>query len=138
MAASTAGAIKALIEAAGLGLAAYRDEAPERAALPHVIITEDVALVPSGSDGTFDRGAGPHSSRETVQVSLWERWRDAGGLKGESYTLRDALVALLDGAALPVAPTHVWGVLFRSRRRLVERDVNLVQTAITIEVVRDI
>lgn len=119
-------------------MAAYRDEAPERASLPHVTILEEIALVRTGADGRFDREAGSQSSTETAQVSLWEHWREADGDKGESYTLGDALIRLLDGATLPVAPTHVWGVLFRSSRRLVERENNLVQTAITIDVVRDI
>lgn len=138
MAASTSGALKALIEAGGLGLSAYRDDPPERALLPHITILEDIAIVPDGVDGRYDRDSGTHSVRETVQVSLWERWRDKAGDKGESYTLRDALVRLLDGATLPVAPTHVWGVKFVSAQRLVEKPANLVQTAITIEVVRDI
>lgn len=141
MAASTAGAIKALIESAGLGLAAYRDEAPKGATKPYVTILERIAVVPNGSDGRFDHDAGAHSINETVQVSLWEQWREAadGGALRESYTLSDALVRLLDGASLPVAPTHVWGVLLQSSRRLPpERDTNLVQTAMTLLVVRDV
>lgn len=140
MAASTAGALKALIEAGGLGLSAYRDKAPPAAPLPHVTITERITLVRNGADGRFDHDAGPRTANETVQVSLWEHWRNpATGALSESYTLSDALTRLLDGTTLPVAPTHVWGVLFRSSRRLPpEVDTNLVQTAITIEVVRDI
>jgi hypothetical protein len=138
MSATTSGALKTLIEGAGLGLAAYRDDAPERAPLPYVTILEHIAVVPSGSDNRYDTGAGPHSFDETVQVSLWEEWRTRAGAKGESYTLRDALIRLLDGARLPTAPTHVWGVRFMSARRLVEEDTNLVQTALTLEIVRDV
>lgn len=140
MAASTSGALKALIEGAGLGIAAYRDEAPDATALPYVTIFERIALVPNGIDGRYDRDSGPHTGNETVQVSLWEQWRDpTTRALSESYTLSDALVRLLDGAALPVAPRHVWGVKFLSSRRLPpELDANLVQTAMTIEVVRDI
>lgn len=141
MAASTAGALKALIESGGLGISAYRDEAPDGAPLPYVTILERIALVPN-VDGRFDRDSGPHSANETVQVSLWEQWRDLSlphKPLTESYTLSDALTRLLDGASLPVAPTLVWGVLFRSSRRLPpELDTNLVQTAITCDVVRDV
>lgn len=140
MAASTSGALKALIEAGGLSISAYRDEAPDGSTLPYVTILERIALVPNGVDGRYDRDSGAHSGNETVQVSLWEQWRHpTTKALTESYTLSDALVRLLDGAPLPVAPTHVWGVRFLSSRRLPpELDTNLVQTAITIEVVRDI
>ncbi len=121
-------------------MAAYRDEAPAGATLPYVTIFERLALVPNGVDGRFDRDSGPHVGNETVQVSLWEQWRspETGALT-ESYTLSDALVRLLDGASLPVAPTHVWGVKFISGRRLPpELEANLVQTPLTLEVIRDI
>ena len=48
MAATIAGALKAHIESLGLGLAAYRDEAPEGATLPYCVITEAVATDPDG------------------------------------------------------------------------------------------
>lgn len=140
MAASTAGAIKALVEGAGLGVPAYRDEAPAHSTLPYVTIIERIALIPDGIDGRFDRDSGPHTGRETVQVDLWEQWRNPStGAVSESYTLSDALTRLLDGAALPVAPTLVWGVKFISSRRLPpELEANLVHTALTLEIVRDI
>jgi hypothetical protein len=142
MAATTAGALKALIEAGGLSLSAYRDEAPDDTTLPYVTITERIALVPNGVDGRYDRSSssGPHTGNETVQVSLWEQWRHpTTKALTESYTLSDALVRLLDGAALATAPTHVWGVRFLSSRRLPpELESNLVQTALTLVVVRDV
>jgi hypothetical protein len=105
------------------------------------VILEGIALVPDGSDGRFDKGASatPHSVKEDVQVSLWQRWRSpTTGVEGESYTLPDALVSLLDGSFLPAAPKHVWGVKFISSRRLTEKDPNLVQHAMTFKVVRDL
>lgn len=140
MAASTAGALKALIEAGGLGISAHRDEAPANSTLPYITILERIALVPDRSNARFDHGAGAQAGNETVQVDLWERWRDpATKALNESYTLSDALVRLLDGASLPVAPTHVWGVKFISSRRLPpEQEANLVHTAFTLVIVRDI
>jgi hypothetical protein len=137
MAATTAGALKALIEAGGLSLAAYRDDAPKDAVLPYVIVHEGIALVPSPTDSRFDRAGGRPSGEETVQVSLWQQWRDSGGVMVESYTLPDALAELLDGAVLTASPKHTWGVRFISSRRLPERSSNLVQHAMTVEVVRD-
>lgn len=139
MAASTAGALKSLIEAGGLSLAAYRDAAPERAGLPYVTVREAIAVVPSASNARYDRAGTAPTGRETAQVSLWQRWRDpATGTVAESYTLPDALAELLDGAQLTASPKHVWGVHLVSSIRLLEVDENLVQTAITIEIVRDI
>lgn len=138
MAATTAGALKAFIEAGGLGLSAYRDEAADKATLPYVVIHEAIAIVPDGSDGRFDKDSA-HSVREDVQVSLWQRWRATStGVVGESYTLPDALINLLDGSHLPAAPKHVWGVKFVSSRRLPEKDPNLVQHAMTFKIIRNV
>lgn len=139
MAASTAGALKALVEGAGLSLAAYRDLAPERATLPYVVVNEAIAIVPTASSARFDRAGTAPTGRETAQVSLWQRWRNPEtGAMAESYTLPDALIELLDGAQLSAAPSHVWGVLVLSSRRIIEQEENLVQHAITVEIVRDI
>lgn len=137
MAASTAGALKAYIEAGGLALAAYRDAAPKDAAYPHVLIHEAIALVPSLANARYDRAGTAPAGLETVQVSLWQRWRDASGAMAESYGLADDLASLLDGAGLADAPTHVWGVRLVSSVRLLDTAKNLVQHAITVEVVRD-
>lgn len=138
MAATSAGALKTLIEAGGLSLAAYRDEAPPDTVPPYVTVNESVALVPDLANARYDRAGTSPTGRETVQVSLWQRWRspETGGV-GESYTLPDALAELLDGAMLTAAPKHVWGVHLVSVSRLIETDTNLVHHALTIEVVRD-
>jgi len=96
--------------------------------------------VPDRSNARFDHGSGPQAGNETVQVDIWEQWRDpATKALSESYTLSDALARLLDGAGLPVAPTHVWGVKFISARRLPpEQEANLIHTALTVEITRDI
>lgn len=137
MSATTAGALKALIEAGGLGLAAYRDEAPKGAAYPHVLVHENISLVPSASNSRYDRAGTAPAGTETVQVSLWQRWRDSGGAVAESYSLADDLASLLDGAQLVTAPTHVWGVRFINSVRLPDGQKNLVHHALTVEVVRD-
>lgn len=137
MSATTAGALKALIEAGGLGLAAYRDEAPKSATYPHVLVHEAISLVPSLANSRYDRAGTPPAGIETVQVSLWQQSRGSDGAVAESYSLPDDLASLLDGAQLATAPTHVWGVRFINTVRVIDRTKNLVHHALTIEVVRD-
>lgn len=141
MAATIAGALKALIESAGLGLAAYRDEAPKDASPPFVIIHEGISLVPDPSNARYD--GSERQAREEVQVSLWQQWRTTGtGGNNESYTVADALKEALDGAELPTSgngapPKHVWGLRFLSSRRILDRDNNRVHTPMTVEVIRN-
>lgn len=147
MSASTGNAIKAYIEAGGLGLGAHRDVAPdgttpwsaERGATPFVTITDGIAVTPSSINASL-AGEGNPVVNEVAQVSLWQAWRDPESPSKrivESMTLPDALIALLHGARLVTAPTHVWAMYVRSSRRLLERAENVVQHAITVEVVRD-
>lgn len=147
MSASTANAIKALIEAGGLGLSAYSDVAPEgttpwspgRGPTPFVTITEGIAITPAAINAPLS-GERDFVVVELVQVSLWQAWRDpesASKRVVESKTLPDALLTLLHGAQLPTAPTHVWAVFVRSILRLLERSENVVQHPITVELVRD-
>jgi hypothetical protein len=140
MAATTAGALKALIEGAGLSLSAYRDEAKDTATLPFVAIIEQIALVPDGVDPQVEGSpTDPIAGRETVQVSLWQQWRDpTTNAITESYTLPTSLQRVLKGARLATSPTRTWGVVFLSSRRILERETNRVQHAMTVEVVRDI
>jgi hypothetical protein len=138
MAATTANALKALIESAGIGLRAYRDVAPEDEDLPYVTIREELVLVRDGRDGAMDRDVA-HVGTETVQVDLWQRWLDPDTYKSaESHTLVRALQHALDGVPLSDHPTHGWLVRFVSSVRLLERDTNLVHHALTVEVVRDL
>ena len=134
MSASTSGALKALIEAAGLGLSAYRDRPSDEHALPYVTIHEEIVLVPDAGANDDSSGA---TGKETAQVDLWQAWRDPNtGALVESYTLPRALNAALKGAQLPTAPDLVYGVKVRSRLRLLERDDNVVHHAYTLEIVR--
>jgi len=142
MAASTSGALKAYIEAAGLSLAGYRDEAPDGASLPYTTILEAIALVPDPADNAYNGEA--HAGRETVQVSLWQQWRNPSTKAiTESYSLPGALVRALNGAVLATSgsgapPTHVWGLRVVSMVRIPEHDNNRIQHAITLEVLRDL
>lgn len=135
MAATLAGALKAYVESLGLGLAAYRDVAPETAALPYVIITEGIDTVPDGISAERDFPG----VRETVQVTLWQKWRDdTTRAVTESFTLPRSLEQSLAAFPLANTPTRVYGARIVSAARLLERDANLVQHPITLEIARNV
>lgn len=135
MSASLAGSLKVLIEASGLGLAAYRDDAgPSVTADTWVTIDEGVSnvTVPLGDHGADDAVV------ELVQVDLWQPWRaKASGDPAEDYTLADRLYLVLNGAVLPDPPMPVRGCTVDSYPRFVERDTNLVHHAFTVRIQRD-
>ena len=148
MSATVSGAIKSVIESGGLSIIAYRDAAPSRpdpvtgdpvvaVALPYVTVRERIGMSVD-RDGAFDRGV-PHTVTETVSVDLWQQWRDpaTGKSGGESYDLADRLARLLHGAALPSAPTRVYGVRVAGRTRLLESEANVVHDIITLTVRRE-
>lgn len=144
MAATTGGALKALLEAAGLGISVFRDRAPEGRTLvnaagtatPYVTVFEGVSVVPDPAFNSFDDDE--HHVIELAQVDVWQQWRDPQtGAVTESYTLPAAVAAALNGARLSAAPTHVSGVVLRDGpRRLLELEENVVHHAITVEVRR--
>lgn len=138
MASTTAGALKTLIESLGLGLAAYRDEAPSLASgaaqpRPYVTIIEELTLVADPSEGGK---AG--TVVETVQVDLWQDWKVLGtNAVAESYTLAPALRRGIDGARIANVGTSVpYIALVRHTLRQLEAEENLVHTALTVEVFR--
>lgn len=135
MAASLAGSIKVLIEQAGLGLAAYRDDAGAAVtASSWVTISEAVSVnsVALGDHGLAD------AVTELVQVDLWQPWRaKSGGDPAEDYTLADRLYRVLHGAILPDPPMLVRSCTVDDFPRFVERDANLVHHAFTVRVQRD-
>lgn len=144
MAATTAGAIKSLVETLGLGLVCYRDAAPrlpgagdtELPPMPFASVRERIAAAPD-ADGLFDLDVS-HTERETVQVDLWQQWRDlATGKPTESYTLARALRDGLAGAQLTGLPWRVYGVRVSGSVRLLEPDDNVVHDAITVTLYRE-
>ncbi len=140
MAASTAGALKAKIEAAGLGLSAFRDEAPENMdgtlrVPPYVTIAESLSIIPEGHFNPIDDTTG-HVS-ELVQVDLWEQWRDKDSrVITESMTKAGDLIRALHGARLTTAPKRVFHCDVDGSRRLLDRKANRVHTAITVRLRR--
>lgn len=135
MAASTSGALKAHIESLGLGLAGYRDAAPEDAALPYVRISEDIAQT-IRQHGDFGAAGAAKACTEEVQLDLFQQRRDPDtGAITESYTIKDALVAGLHGAHLTAAPKHAYGLRVLSATRFPpapDDDTNVVRHLITV------
>ena len=136
MAASTAGALKAYIEALGLSLSVFRGKKPTGHDLDRwVEVTEDVSTVPEGVFNAFDDPDG-HVS-ELVGVDLYQRRiNPVTGANVESYTRPDALMKALNGARLATAPTNVSGVTVVSRNRVPDPDTNIVHHALTVQVRR--
>lgn len=137
MAATTGTALKALIEAAGLGVSAYRDRPSDDTALPYVTIAEELSLIPDGDDGRYDPDVS-HSANETVQVDLWQRYLNDAGTVVEDSALVRGLERALNGVPLLGHPTHAWGVTVDHTVRQLERGNNIVHHALTVIVKRDL
>ncbi len=132
MAATTAGAVKAYLEAQSLGVAVFRGQAPAGQAMPYVTVDEGVSIVPDLS-GDFG-SANPITGRETADVHVWQAERT--GLTGESYTLAPAVRRAMHGANLTASPTKVYGVRVVGGQRLTEPDNDLVHDVVTVEISR--
>jgi hypothetical protein len=127
-------ALKEYLEGLGLGIAAYKDAAPDDEKRPFATITEGISVTP---DGFGDGGVG-ETGTEMVQVDVWEDWRDEDDNVVESSSLALAVARATHGAKLAMAPGRVYGVSVVSRRRLLEPDTNTVHTAITANVRREL
>lgn len=136
MAATSAGALKAHIESLGLGLPAYRDRAPQDAALPYAVIREAVTATVR-RHGDFGDINASRAVTEEVQIDLWQQARDPeSNAVTESYTLPSAVFRNLHGARLPAAPTHVHGVKVLGMTRFPDPDARLVRHLITVQLDR--
>lgn len=135
MSATTGNAIKALVEAAGLGVTVYRDEAPPGAAFPYVVVSEAITVNPETAFNPRDDAE--HHVTEQVQVSLWQQRRNpTTNAITESYTLPDALCALFSGGRLTTLPTYGGHTRVLGRTRLFEDEGKTIHDPIDIEVRR--
>lgn len=134
MAATASGSIKAHIESLGLGLSAYRDEAPSKASLPYVTITEGITTVPVrlGDNGRED------AVRELVQIDLWEAWRTSDNRIAESYSLARNLAAGLRSWQPTDLPYRVHSIYLQQQVRTLDREKNEVRNLFQVEIQRDI
>ncbi len=144
---TTSNSLKAVIEAASLGLKSVsRDRISPgvkvAATYPYVTIMEGVAYVPDRQTSTYDKGV-PPGFIETVQVDLWQMWRNPGAGANnllEDVTIIHKLVRTLHGIKLAttIGTAMVWGVKVTNVRRLLEEEENIVHHAITLSVVQEL
>ncbi|MFN2537964.1 MAG: hypothetical protein ABR549_07390 [Mycobacteriales bacterium] len=135
MSSSVAGALKAALESAGLGVAVFADSAPARAALPNIVIHEAISVTP---EPAFNPPTDPtgHVS-ELAQVDVWQQWRDqTTRAVTESKSLPTAVARALHGVRLPTAPTLVFETRVDGWRRLLEEANNIVHHAMTVRLRR--
>lgn len=135
MSATTGAAFKALIEAGGLGVSVYRDQAPPRTALPYVTVSE--AIVVTAEPAFNPRDDPEHHVAEQVQIDVWQQYRNpTTNAVTESFTLPDAVCALVSGGRLTTLPTYGGHTRMLGRTRLFEDEGTVVHDAITAEVRR--
>lgn len=108
MSASSAGAIKALLESAGLSIAVYRDQQPAQERLPYVTVLDAISVIPDPAFNQHDDDLG--HVIEQAQVDLWERWRDENETFLASNELPDAIAQAFRGARFTDPPTQVIGI----------------------------
>jgi hypothetical protein len=141
MSMTSSGALKTLIEQAGLHVSAYRDAIPPNHAMPVVSIDENVATSQERHGDTGDVDA-HHGESELAYVHLWELWRTPEGKPAERYELIRNLKRLLRNArpfeyGPSDAPVRVYGLRIDGHARIVEDEENVVHHTLTITLRRD-
>ncbi|OPC79937.1 hypothetical protein B4N89_02340 [Embleya scabrispora] len=138
MAATTAGAIKAHVEALGLSLPMFRDGPRPGQPLPYGVVTEGISIAqPLSSRGDFGDPDAEVVVTEQVQVDLIQQARDSAGRNTERYDLPGLLYRGLHGAQLTQAPGHVYGVRVLSMGRDPIVD-NVVRHVLQLQLDRDL
>lgn len=140
MAATTAGAFKAYLEAQGLGVPVFRDGPRPGQALPYIVVQEGIDYVrhPTANGDYGDPGA-ELVVREMVQVDVVQQARrQAGGSapSAENYSLAERVMRLCHRPGLTgPGNSQVSGVQLMGARREPIAD-NGVRHSITVLVTR--
>ena len=140
MAASTAGAIKAHLEALAFGVPVFRDGPREGQAEPFIVVQEGM---PAGLDTTANGDFGDPNAEisivETVVVDLVQQARVKTGARTtkvtERYGLAEAIAHALHGCTLPAHPAKVTAVRVQDIDRIPIAD-NKVRHSITVQINR--
>lgn len=141
MSLTSSGALKGIIESAGLKLAAYRDAMPQQHSMPVVTVDENVAVTQERHGDTGDPD-GHHGEAELVYVHLWELWRNPDGRSAEQpATLRGLKRTIRTAPPFTYgpddAPVRVYGLRIDGHARIVEEEDNVVHHTITVTLRRD-
>jgi hypothetical protein len=133
--ATLSGAIKTVLEQAGLGLQVFRSLAPPKAHMPYCVVTEDVAWT-LGYNGDTDLNP-EDQVREQVQVDIYQQLRASDGTRTEDVYLEDSICHLLNRTRLPTWVHPVYGVRILTRSTGVgDADTNVRRTIVTLEIDR--
>jgi hypothetical protein len=130
--ATVAGALKYVIESAGLGVTVFRDLAPPKAPCPLVVITEGVAwnVLPSGDTDV----EGELRIREQAQVDIYQALKHPDGSRAERIGLEDHICWLMHRTKLPSWLITCYGVAILTRSA--QAADNLRRTIITVQIDR--
>lgn len=141
--ASSAGALKVIIEQGGLRVAAHRDRLPRNTPLPVVTIDEDITSTPE-RHGDSSNPDGHHGESELLNVHLWQPLLNRNRAAGERYDLARALTHLLRTAQPFLygpddAPVRVYGLRIDGRARIIEGTApnEVVHHVLTVTMRRD-
>ena len=130
--ATVSGALKYVIESAGLGVTVFRDLAPPKAPLPLVVITEGVAwnVIPGGDTDV----EGELRIREQAQVDIYQGLRKPNGDRAEVIGLEDHICWLLHRTKLPSWLITCYGVQILTRSA--QASDNIRRTIVTVQIDR--
>lgn len=130
--ATVSGALKYVIESAGLGVTVFRDLAPPKAPLPLVVITEGVAwnVLPHGDTDV----EGELCIREQAQVDIYQALRKPDGERAEIIGLEDHICWLMARTKLPSWLITCYGVQILTRSA--QASDNLRRTIVTVQIDR--
>lgn len=138
---TSGGALKAVIEAGGLRVGAYRDKLPKGERLPAVSIDEDVATTPERHGDPLD---GHHGESELLNVHLWQALKDQNKRPAERFDLARALTTVLRTCPPFIygpddSPTRVYGLRIDGRARIIEGTApnEIVHHVLTVTMRRD-
>jgi len=131
--ATVSGALKYVIESAGLGVTVFRDLAPPKAPCPLVVITEGVAwnALPHGDTDA----EGELVIREQAQVDIYQALRHGDGTRAEVIGLEDHICWLVARTKLPSWLITCYGVQILTRSSQAPTD-NLRRTIVTVQIDR--
>jgi hypothetical protein len=142
MAASTAGAIKARLEALQFGVPVFRDGPRQGQAEPYIVVQEGMpAGLDTRANGDFGDPDAEINIVETVTVDLVQLARVKTGATTtrvtERYGLAEAIAHALHGCQLPAHPAKVTAVRVDDIDRIPIAD-NRVRHSITVQVHREL
>lgn len=130
--ATVSGAIKHVIESAGLSVTVFRDVPPPKAPLPLCVVTEGVAwnILPSGDTDV----EGELRVREQAQVDIYQALKAPDGSRVERIGLEDSICVLLHRTKLDNWLEYCLGVQILARSSHLAE--NLRRTIVTVQIDR--